>query len=442
MNRVERLIARAGGEAPRPQFFRVRLLFAQMAAIVPATLAMYLLPLPFGCALLTLLYALIVALELRHGVHSPISLTLLAVNAALFLFGERLAAAGYEALVPALLFGALLAVSGTLFLANRPATSFYGVKAGFMDLHRRTSACWLAVYAAATLGALAAARDPGLFWLVPAAVTAGVAATLWLQVVDMGRAWRAPDDFELGNYRFVRLANSRDSLLPFYRHFLREALPSLRAGTPPQGESQDALLNRAVQLYESGWSTASFFAAYHGDEVVGTIYCRSDRSGPLSFEAAYPPPFGFGRLRRYGSIVDVNFFSISKQHRFGHDLIQGLLRCALEYAMEHDAAFLITQAYQSALPVYQKIGFFPLAAESVQTRLGASARLIGFNLARRSICENGALDITGKLEGILTPYVAERYFKRQTLKSMLTRRQAWRLWDEDMQALVAGTRAD
>lgn len=430
---------------PDPQFFRVQLLLVQMAAIVAVTSMMYVLPFSLSIVLLVMIYGGIVTMELWRGVRSPVSITLLFISIVFLGLGRVFTDELLQTIFPVVLFFSLCAVSAGFLAAGRPVTSFYGSKDAFLTLHWRTSALWLVVYAASLLGAWISLSSPALFWLVPCVSGVGVALTFWWQLVDMGPAWRRARCFYVGNYRFEQVTANQQNLLPFYRHFLREALPAVRQGTDDPTLSGEALLERAMTLYADSWHKATFFLAWQDNEVVGTIYCVAGNHLPLGFEDAYAPPFSLQTLRQYGRVVDINFFSIAKQHRFGQDLIQGLLRCAIEFAMENDACFLITQAYESALPVYKKIGFITLSDQIVQTRLGVPAALIGYNLARRAVCKTEQQEVSSKLQEVMSPYVMERYFKRQVIRTLLGRKQAWQLSDQDMLRLLwsqCGTRHD
>ena len=428
-----------GSRAAGVPYFRAQLLLVQMATVAVATLTMYLLPFFLGTGLLTALYGAIVWLEHRRGVYSPISLALLLLSATLLLNHGTLEQSGYAIYAPVMFFGVLFVVGGALLLLRRPATTFHGGKFGLSALHWRTSALWVGIYAiCAGMSWVVAGHHPELFWMPPLLAIGGVALTLRLQLVDMGAAWRRPRSFTRGEFSFHQVPSDREHLLPFYRHFVREAMPAVRLGVGPRDESFERVLDIKMANDEPGWPGVAFFMAYRGETVVGTISCVADRSGrDLPFEKEHSSPISLTRLRDYGRVVEVGRFSIAKDHRCGQDVIQGLFRCATEYALEHDAAFLVAQSYQAALPIYRKIGFTALSDQVVhQNGIGVGVVLAAFNLARRAICEVDAQQLAERMRGNMNAYLAERYVKRQALRGVFRQAQAWRLSDADLLDLV------
>jgi hypothetical protein len=431
---------RAGLTPPQGQpslsFYRVRLLFLQLLTMVLATATMYLLPLSVSFLVLFALYGGVVGIERHYQVWSPISLSLLCLSLALYFGHGALEEAGYEIYSPVILFGNLFLVGALLMLLGRPATSFYSGKRGLPALHNKTSLLWVALYGAAAVAAWMTARYPFLFCVIPVLMLAGAVLTLRWQLVDMGAAWRRPLAFTQGRYRFEQIANDSPQLELFYQHFVREAMPAIRAGNGPASLSYAQFVDLKMSEDAVGLNKTTFFLAFEGDTVVGTISCMHDspRYG-LSFESGHSGPIDLQRIRRYGRVMEIGRLSISKEHRLGQDLIQGLMRCAIEFAFERDAAFLVTQSYLAARPIYQKIGFQALSEKIVhQNAVGVAVQLLVLNLARRLICEEDAKPIAGKLQDILSPYLAERYFKRQALRALFHAKQAWQLSDAALAA--------
>lgn len=423
---------------PCESFYRVRLLFLQLVTIVLATATLYLLPASISFYVLIFLYGVVVWSERQYQVWSPISLTLLTMSIVLNMAQGTLEEAGYEIYSPLILFGSLFLVGATLMLMGRPASSFYGSRMGMPALHRKTSLLWVVLYASAGLAAWLGARYPSLFLVLPALMLTGAVITLKWQLVDMGAAWRRPVVFHLGRYRFEQIANDSLQISLFYQHFVREAMPAIKAGNGPKNLSYEQFVDLKMSEDAAGFKRTTFFLAFQDEKVVGTISCMT--SGPsqaLSFESGHSSPIDLQRIREYGKVIEIGRFSISKDHRLGQDVIQGLMRCAIDFSIEEEASFLVTQSYLTALPIYRKIGFQALDGKIVhQKAVGVAVQLLIFNLGRRLICDVEVKPVVGKLEHILTPYLAERYFKRQALRSLFYSRQAWQLSDSALSDLV------
>lgn len=422
---------------PIVTFYRVRMMLAQMVMVVLATAFMLFLPLQISAGGLTLIYGAMIWGERHLGVTSPISIALLFASLAIFASQTLFGMEEYALYVSPFFFGVLFAVSAILLLARRPATLFYGGAQGVIELHWRTSSVWVVVYALGLGLGLVLPYYPEGYWLMPLLPLAGVGITLWLQFVDMGAAWRRPRSFNQGNYRLEQLPSTREGLRGFYEHFIREAMPSIRQGSRQEHDAYEDLVALKMESDAGSWSRILFFAAYADGEMIGTISCMlKTSSGTLGFETGHSNPLSLTKLQKYGKVIEVGRFSIAPKHRFGQDVIQGLMRCAIEYAFETDAAFLVAQSYLSAFPIYQKIGFQKVDDRvSHQLGLGVAIYPVFFNLARRVTCESPA-GVTNRLSSVLSPYRAERYFKRQSLRSLFVRKPAWALSDREIAQLI------
>lgn len=423
--------------SPIVPLFLVQMLMVQMLGIAVGVTAIYFLPLSISTLIMAIVYALICGFEYRNRVYSPISITLLILNVALFSSVEFLDDSGYLVFAPALFLGTLFLVGLICLLIGRPATACYGGDYGVQALHWRTSILWVAVHAIGALLSLVVIRHPEFYWIVPIPTFLGVLLTIWLQLVDMGPAWRRKLSFESGAFQFKQIPADPISLLPFYRHLLREMLPSIRLANRSARQGLDELVKREMENESVYWERMAFFAAYHNGEIVGTISCISDGSTPLPTEIGNSTPIRLDALRKYGKIADISNLSISRKFRFGQDVITGLICAAIEYALEKDTSFLVTMSVQDSVPLYRKIGFQQLVESgAILDSLRVPVAMLGFNLARRVLCEVEENELAAKLQHSMAPYICERYFKRQALRAAFCRKQAWRLSDEEFAASV------
>ncbi len=346
----------------------------------------------------------------------------------------------YGIYVPAAYFGLLFAVGAACMLRGHPASLYYSGGYGCMPLHWRTSGAWVLVAAAGLTAGLLLPLRPGLFWLLPALSVAGVLATLWLQLVNMGVARRRQQGFCFGGFRFEEVPPLREALVPFYSHYVREATHSLKQGRNARSVSFQELLQLKMDSDASSWPRIRFFVAREGEEIVGTISCTMKTGGvPLGVESAVDAPISLAHLEAYGRVMQVARFTINARYRFRQEVFRGLLRSVIEYALENDVAFLVTQAYESVGPIYSKIGFCKIRQQVVHVNdTGAPVVLMAFNLAKRVVCDSVQTDASFRLEGALSPYLSERYFKRQSLRSLFVSRPAWAIPDDALPQLCLG----
>lgn len=411
-------------------------LFLLNMSSVPVLVSIaFLLPSQISAPLLLLGYGSIAMTERRQGVSSPISLTMALVALTLIVASWVPGFDQWMALTPVVVFAGLFAIGSVCLLLGRPMTTFIAGNRGLKALHWVTSGLWTAIYGIAMVTSAFALYQPVLYPLPLLLVYAGVALTLYLHLRRFHSRFERAKSFELGRFTFHQCTG--DELPAFYRHFVCEALPNIRAGSGPREESLERLIALKTETDQSSWSRTTFFLASEGDRIIGTIACViDDPVAGLGVETDHNRPFGLDRMRAVGRIVEIGKFSISKEHRWGQDVIRGLFRCAIEYAMEKGATFLTTQAFNTALPMYRKIGFVPLLDRPVpQKGTGIAIVPAILNLQRKAAAMSRS-DEGKQLRENLTPYVPERYAKRSVLTSLFSRRPAWRMTDAELLALI------
>lgn len=428
---------------PVALFYRVRLMLAQMmSALLTTFLLLGLPPKPGSLAVALLLCGLRVA-ESRQSVRSPLTLAGALMGLALVVLNHAVDLGADAIHVPAIFFGVLFLVGGSCLLRGHPASMYYSEGIGTPALHWRTSCAWVAVYGSACLTSLLLPWRPDLFWLLPSLTLVGVASTLWLQLVDMGPAHRRARHSQTGALRIEEIEANREALLPFYEHYVREAAHSIKQGRKPGPSALDDQRRRMLDADTACWPHTRFFAAYDGQDMIGTISCMRRVAGAaLGIESTVSRPASLHQAAAFGKVMQVARFSIRPSHRQRQDVFRGLLGAVIEYALEQDVALLVAQAYPSVYPVYAKIGFIRLSEELDHAKdTGAPLFAMAFNLARRVVCGHGDEPGAFRLDAALSPYLSERYFKRQSLRSIFRSRPVWALADADLVQLCLGARA-
>lgn len=420
---------------------RARLFLVNMAAAAVMITVAHLLRIGLSAPALAFGYGLLIVAERRQGVLSPLSVALALTGVALMATAPLLEPQGWDLLAPMAVFGVLFAVGVTCLALGRPMTTFIASAGlGTPALHWMTSGLWTAVYGLGLLFAWLTPTRPLLLFAAPLLIWLAVAATLYLHLVDMGPAFRRPRSFTGGRFRW-REGDQPEDIQAFYWNFMREAMPSVKAGNGPRTATHEEMVTRRMELDRDQWPRTRFFLATMGEDVVGTIACiDDDPRTPFPAEVNHEQPFSLDGLRRHGRIVEFGRFSIAKQHRFGQELISGLFRCVIERAMECDAAFVVALAYEPAWPIYRKIGFVPLTERPVHQRAtGVAAYPAVLNLSRKVVL---AKDGERRLVEGMGTYIPERYMKRCALKQILRRRPAWTLSDEEMKSVILAIRPE
>ncbi len=416
-----------------PGFYRAQLLPIQMGLVVLTNALLIFFPLPWNTAVLAYACTALILYEYRIGASNLYSFAILfsSILATIFI---GLGISGFDLPWALLMYNVLLLLAGCLQLTCvDELTGDVKKSRGSPELLTNTLRLWVSIHASSTalivfILFVATKPNPALIGLLPALPLAGATLTLWMHF------GRRPEPirevlFALGSYHFRTVEPTASKLRPFYQIFVREAMPSIRQGTGPDADDLGSLVALKMSLDGDYWSQTQFFAAYYGDEIVGTISCTLKRpKHVLGFEVGHSSPINVKALCRFGHVLEIGRLSVAHEHRFGRDVFQGLMRCVLEQAFQVDAAFLVVQSFVSVQPVYRKIGFFPIDEHvSHQTGLGIAIVPMAFNLAARVVCGTSKADAADTISEALKPHHAESYFKRQALRALLGRPCAWKL---------------
>ena len=394
------------------------------------------LPAPFRL-LVAVPVGLMVAVEYRCAIVSP-------VTVALALFGVAAAITGMAgvlvSLTPVLVCGGLFLVSVACLLAGHPAFAAYRLNLKPISLDWANSILWAAIFVFASAVSLIESRWPGWHLLSLSVLYLGTLATLLLQLGKPGRNPEQPIDFAMGRFRFRQVSTGCDEIAAVYQHYTCEILPSIRSGQGPRTESLAALVRRKMEADRLDWRRIIFFAAYDGDQLVGTIACvKDDPVQGLPMETSHTAPLDLRRLRALGTIVEIGKFSISKDYRFGQDVIRGLIRCGADYALAQGVDFIVGQGYQPAKSVYQKMGFILLTDQAVYQKSGSGAAVYPMilNLSQRIVSNATATTLRGKGWSDRTRMdLVDRYSRRLAARNLLGFPAPWRLGREELIRLI------
>ncbi|KKF35563.1 hypothetical protein LU631_11660 [Erwinia tracheiphila] len=150
-------------------------------------------------------YLLIVALELKHDIRSPVSIFMLMMYVVLTILSWFDVYIGHRTGIIIFTSLALLVGGFLLLLANKPFTAFYSTGRGLQSLHYTNSALWLLAYLLSLFFSIWFVPEIE-FILVPYAVciTAGV-VTILLSLVWFGNANIRKDAFSINNFDFKRI---------------------------------------------------------------------------------------------------------------------------------------------------------------------------------------------------------------------------------------------
>ncbi|XJI59328.1 hypothetical protein AB2I96_25240 (plasmid) [Escherichia coli] len=107
-------------------------------------------------------YLLIVALELKHNIRSPVSIFMLMMYVVLTILSWFDIYIGHRAGI--IIFTSLALLVGGLLLAGKPFTAFYSAGRGLRSLHYTNSALWLLAYLLSLFSVSGLFRKLNLSW--------------------------------------------------------------------------------------------------------------------------------------------------------------------------------------------------------------------------------------------------------------------------------------
>jgi len=387
-------------------------------------------PLPIALGLGIIIYTVLGITELSQGIVSPITQTSLLLfllsTLALFIGGS----VAWLPYMGSVFLGTLFIVSAGFLIAGRPFTVFYSAGRGHRGKHWVVSGLWTMAYLAGGLLALLLMPDVSFIY-APMLVIVGTAVlTLFFNLVWFGAATRRTTAFEYKGFRFTEIGDDPMLLTHFYKVVAREFWTSVRHSPHRSVDSLarlENLLRANDQLYED---RILRFMAWKNEKPVGAICCILDDSQvglPVEEESSLKlsSHLRFNRLRKVGRIMEISNFAIASSYRAHQSLFLGLLRCAIEVAMEQRISFIINESYLSQVGLYRKIGFTEIILEPSRSASGVQCMVLALNLSTAVVYESNreANTSMNELTPLLNSYLAERCYHRLVLGHFWHKRQ-------------------
>ena len=164
------------------------------------------------------------------------------------------------------------------------------------------------------------------------------------------------------------------------------------------------------------------FLAFSGERPAGGIcifFDHMERGLPIESEAG----IDLAPWRREGPIAEVGRLGVGRRHRMNPVLLKGLFKCVIEAAAERRVHFIFNDSFEFQAKMYEKIGFTALRDEPYvspdehSTGYGLEVLPMMMNLAdmvRMDVQSGTSTD----MQGVLAPYVMERFFKHLTVREM------------------------
>ena len=162
------------------------------------------------------------------------------------------------------------------------------------------------------------------------------------------------------------------------------------------------------------------FLALVGGRPVGGICIFFDhrRHGlPIEGEAR----IDLSPWRRAGPVAEVGRLGVLRRYRLSPALLTGLFKCVIEAAAERRIHFIFNDAFAFQARMYRKLGFEALSDRPYVSRTrdstGYGLEVLPMMMDLAAIVRMDApSDIAAGMDGVLAPYVMERFFKHLVIR--------------------------
>lgn len=401
----------------------IRLMLASLV-VMPATIVtLYFAPLAVAPFIAASLYIGLWVYERRVGVASPITRVMTAFYLCFAFARHWFEDESWMAWFSPVVYWTLAALIFALLLAGKPFTAFYAGKAGFPPLHRAMSVMWGGLHFTAGLAALLLIPDPWFLYCPLILMVLGALATMWLNFVSMGSAHERQARFELEGYSF-REAVGREDRETFYRVIAEAYRADLQKALGLGRRLDTEAIIREHRASNAKWQEDFLpFLAFAGGRPAGGIcifFDHKERGLPIESEAG----LDLRPWRRAGPVAEVGRLGVVRRYRMNPVLLKGLFKCVIEAAAEKQVHFIFNDSFEFQARMYEKIGFAALherpyvSPDEHSTGYGLEVLPMMMDLAgmvRMDVHSGTASD----MQGVLAPYVMERFFKHLAIREML-----------------------
>ncbi|MES2670136.1 MAG: hypothetical protein V4673_06920 [Pseudomonadota bacterium] len=378
----------------------------------------------FAYAICALLYAGVVAIELRFGIKSPVSISMLLLYAGLaILDGVTKDYTGYAGII---IFAWLTTLSTALLLFGKPFTTFYSNGKGLRSLHFASSLIWTAAYALSLLASVLLMPDI-LYLVVPFALCISFGLlTIFLNLVWFGRGHGRQTRFAIQEFEFHRLLSDSPEFPLFCDFFARQIYRPGEDGNMKTVEEIAEIVSRTEKELAAD---SYIFVAKDEGRIVGCMRCILDRKGrPFPLEAEMDS--SLDPLRRIGRLMHVGRLAVDDRYRERPDVLNGLFKCFLDLSLSQDVSFVVAEGYRHRLPTYLKLGFEIMFDRSdrrhaVKMAYGYVCYPLFMNFAFLVFNRDDASMKRYHFSDFINPYLAERWYKRAGLRCFFRSRQLW-----------------
>ncbi len=366
------------------------------------------------------LYAGIAVIEIKNGIYSPVTLSLVGFYVVAYLLyatdDPRLTYAGLG------LFAWLSLVCLVCLLIRRPITTFYANGHGAMRFHLIISNIWFGAFVLSFISSFL--LMPSVWYLLAPFLICISACLLvvYLSIFDLRFVTRREKEFTLGDYTFRQLSYpspAYEEYAAFYSNLV--ALDTF------QSPEKAADVRENLRTYDEAKESQKYiFGAYDQNKLVGCIGIATGGKGS-AFPFEEKASCSLEALREMGALANVGRLGIAKEYRERTDVLRGLTKAVMDVCLERDVVFMFSEVLAGRYTFHARIGFSPFLPRA-HPRHRISCPVFGdwiifFNNLSHLIFfyRQKAVAAQFGFSDILNAFLVERWVKRTVLRHVFAK---------------------
>jgi hypothetical protein len=379
---------------------------------------------PAAYAMCALLYATLVATELRFKIKSPVSISMLVLYIGLTILDYQ--TDQYKGYAGTVVFSWLSLLTSSLLLWKKPFTAFYSSGRGMKQLHYTVSTLWCLTYIFSFMASTLLMPHVS-FILVHyiLCISCGL-LTIFLNFFWFGKRNRFQQSFIIGDFSFRRVNPNSSEFIRFCNFYAQQIY---RPGDDGNGKTEREIFD-VVATVECDLGLDSYiFIAEHEMRVIGCIRCVVDRQG-RPFPLEEDMQLSFDPLRRIGRVLYVGRLAVDPAYRERPDVLNGLFKCFVDLALSKDVSFVVAEGFSHRLPTYLKLGFEILFERSdprhaIKMSHGYICHPVYLNFAKLIFHRSESAQSKYQFADFINKYLVERWYKRNALSQIFKPSANW-----------------
>lgn len=399
----------------------IRLMLTGLAVMLAALFSLYYLPMNLAPFVSFGLYALLIGLEMRHGVISPVTLLMLVFYLVLAIARVMATDIAWSAYAAPLVYFLLSGLVFGLLALGRPFTMIYSKGAGLWPLHRAMSLMWGSLHLLAGLSAVVFMPHLAFLTVPMALMVVGAVGTLVLNFVTMGPRHGRQKVFTRGKFTFRQAITPQEQDL-FYATIAEAYRSDVQRAAGPKRRIDPATIEAEHRASDAKRDSHAIpFVVFDGDKAVGGICMFLDHR-KLGLPVEHEAGISADTYRARGGVVEMGRLGVLPKYRLERGLLSGLFKCVIEAAAERRVHTILNDSFVWQVKLYSKIGFTPISdrpyrCEDSSTGYGLEAQPLALDLAQMVRLDQQTT--TGsEVRDLLQPYVIERFFKLLAMQEL------------------------